>query len=103
MSEYFTLGTIISVLTSVGVVFVAYFNLKKIGDNIRQETEWRAKINVELRKIADEVTKIKLIEQDIHTLIKRIALLESIISVDQGRIKEIIEYLRSQSNNQKYL
>ena len=82
-----SLEAVIMILTMVGSVLAIYLNFRKVGDNIKQDTAWRTKVDSRLDTIASDVKEIKESEKGIVASVK--ALEKDVLHLS-GRI-DIVE------------
>jgi polyhydroxyalkanoate synthesis regulator phasin len=82
-----TLEHIITIFAVVGSALTIYFNLKKFGDNIKKESEWRTSVNHDMKNLLEKVTELLEAHKVTTNLVKD--LMEARIRLE-GRM-EIIE------------
>ena len=59
-----TIEMIITIIAVLGSALTVYLSMKRIGDNIRSETEWRTSIRIDLKHISTITTEIKTGQKD---------------------------------------
>lgn len=65
-----TWESIITILAVIGSALTIYFNLKKFGDNIKQETAWRTGVNSDMRNLLDRVTDLLNEHKETTTIVR---------------------------------
>lgn len=81
---------IITILAVVGSALTVYFNLKKFGDNIRQEAEWRTTINNDMKNLLEKVTELLASHKDTVKLVQELMEFKTAHQIyDEAQNKEI--------------
>jgi len=95
MYEYaISIGTLLSFLTALGVLFATYFNFKKLSDNIRAEERWRATVDTKLESIQSDVKLIKTLEKQSQRLTAKHDVFEKDLEIMKKDINSLWQEFR---------
>ena len=75
-----SIENIVTILTVVGSALAIFFNLRKFGDNIKSEAEWRTGINIDMKNMLNKMTEVLSAQKDNTVLIRE--LIESRIRIE---------------------
>ena len=67
-----TIESIITILAVVGSALTIFFNLRKFGDNIKKEAEWRTGVNIDMKNMLDKMTEMLSAQKDNTLLIREL-------------------------------
>ena len=98
---------IITILAVAGSALTIYFNLKKFGDNIKTESEWRTTVNRDIRdliaKVDDMICTHKNTVQLVHDLLKENVSTEHQIKELKNEIDKIWKSFDDIKDELKYI
>jgi len=83
--------TIVTLVAVTGSAFTIYFNLKKFGDNIKQEAIWRTDINRDIKSLLEKVNSL------IKSLNDTAGSISELITA-RARIEQEIDTIKKEQN-----
>ena len=63
---------IITILAVVGSALTIFLNLRKFGDNIKSEAEWRTGVNIDMKNMLDKMSEMLSAQKDNAVLIREL-------------------------------
>ena len=89
----FTSGQILTVVTIIGSALTIWWNLHKLGENVKRETAWRTSINIDMKNLLGKVNELlnnfKTTDAAINELKKGQVIVEKDIEAIHKEIKTI--------------